>query len=1320
MAEVITLISYYAREKLYRHVQAVCNSSLKKRGDDPVLIFWKAFGLVNEGSVADAIRELENIQGKRDVQLAVTSALIAAHNKFARVERDAVAELQAQLPSHRNSASEKGLMTAGQFHLLNEEYDKAREYVKKVLESQPNYTPALVLLGWVELLCGKEAVVAKSTQHFDKALAAEHTKDIDALLGKAKYLEMRQQYASALDTLNQVIVLYEWFTPALMEKAKVLMMMGDWEQCYEVTSRVQQQDPYNIDALRLLSLYHLVREGRYSTAAGRLAELLQSLDRFEPKNHQLYYAIAYPMARVAGRDQGVLQQTITMIERCKTLQPDAALYCAELGHQLLMAGQVKQAVSAYKAAMKLDEACHAALNGLIKCQILDGQLADAEQQLEFLHEITDAKEGKVPELIYLAALLAWRRHVDQNTSVKLLSEAVETHFRSIKEMPIGLKYFAAMNPDFLVEVAKEYLQHCGTDPLDASDPPSPTLTKAIKLLELILRAVPGLLECHFLLARTKYIINDDEAAHRTVDNCLRLNPSHADAHMLMSQIELKADRPKAAAASLEQCLSHNFEVKDTAMYYLQKARIHQSLGEYSESLKVLQEAMALAKEAATPNGASLKTSKDKRQAAQAAAFKVSLYDKVSLYLELATTYVKLDQLDEAAKVYSNGMNEIRGTVEEVRLLIAHAQFMLKKGQIETAIGMLGGVTPDLPYYVKAQTVLAAIHLHQRNDKRMYIDCYRKMVESDPTVHTCCLLGDAFMKIQEPEQAIKAYQIALEQNPKDTNLPSKIGKAMIITHDYNKALSYYESAVKGDPTNSQLKYELAELYTKLRKFERAEKLLKDSLADGADPNDYTVTMKEVKIYLLMSKVSTGASDDQASVDALLKARELQNSVLQRIRGEQSDFVRQQKGVAANICYELGNNYNAHNQPDKALQYYNEALRNDESHEKSILALAKLHLARGELDACQNQCVISLRMDPSNEEAAMMLADLMFRKNEYEAAIFHFQGLLERKPNHYVALSRLIQLLRRAGKLSEVPKFLKMAESLSARAALEAGFHYCKGLYARYTNNPREALTEFYAARKDSEFGTRVLEHMIEIYINPDNEIQLDQVGGAGPEADKEFLKSVQSARDLLREIPPMSRTMKHQVLECYTQMVTKNKADVEAAIATLGNMIAADKNYVPALLALAEAHLIRKETPKARNHLKRVAKMPYNSDEAEEFERSWLLLADIFIQQAKYDLASELLKRCLAQNKSCAKAWEALGFIMEKEQSYRDASEHYEAAWRMENHSNAGTGFRLAFNYLKAKRYVEAIDVCHKVLAAQPDYPKIRKDILERARSCLRS
>jgi tetratricopeptide repeat protein 21B len=47
------------------------------------------------------------------------------------------------------------------------------------------------------------------------------------------------------------------------------------------------------------------------------------------------------------------------------------------------------------------------------------------------------------------------------------------------------------------------------------------------------------------------------------------------------------------------------------------------------------------------------------------------------------------------------------------------------------------------------------------------------------------------------------------------------------------------------------------------------------------------------------------------------------------------------------------------------------------------------------------------------------------------------------------------------------------------------------------------------------------------------------------------------------------------------------------------------------------------------------------------------------------------------------------------------------------------GYKLAFNYLKAKRFVEAIEVCHQVIKAFPDYPRIRKDILEKARQGLK-
>lgn len=40
----------------------------------------------------------------------------------------------------------------------------------------------------------------------------------------------------------------------------------------------------------------------------------------------------------------------------------------------------------------------------------------------------------------------------------------------------------------------------------------------------------------------------------------------------------------------------------------------------------------------------------------------------------------------------------------------------------------------------------------------------------------------------------------------------------------------------------------------------------------------------------------------------------------------------------------------------------------------------------------------------------------------------------------------------------------------------------------------------------------------------------------------------------------------------------------------------------------------------RNQLKQIQKIHYVADEADQYERAWLLLADIYIQSGKFDLA----------------------------------------------------------------------------------------------------
>ncbi|XP_053569759.1 tetratricopeptide repeat protein 21A [Bombina bombina] len=1303
-SHIMAAIIYYSHKKYFRHVQNLTREGLQKHSHDPVLLFFKTYGMLMEDRVQEAIRELDSIKDVPEVSLCCSMALIYAHRKSELVDHEVVTELENKVKTNRKTAGAKALYYAGMFLWLLGRNDKAKEYVDRMLKLSNMSKEGLVLKGWLDLTSGKDFSIKKSIKYFNEGV--QDSKELFGIIGKATLFMMTQNYSEALEVINQVIVSFPAFIPALILKMELFLAQQDWDQTLEIAQRILTKDVTNFDALQIQAIHSLTREGNVEKALHFVKDFISSLETIEPRNPKLHLQKVLVLCSVCGHNREVLDCVFQLMERSFRMAPTHVEFATEFGYQNLLRGNVTEAARWYLAAMKLDESCIEALTGTIWCQTLQGHLEEANQQLDFLHEV-EQSVGRSKEMCYAEAILASKSDKGQVVVTNLLKEAVGMHFAVMDGLPLGVEYFEKLSPNFLINIVKEYLAFCPKQPKAPGQQVPPLLHQIAAILSPIIAVAPALTEPLFYMAKTKYLAGDLEVAQGFLLRCIELAPTSADVHLLMAQVHLSQGNFTECSRSLETGVSYNFKVREHPMYYFIKAKILKNAGEVQEAIKNMKMIMSLPE-----------VKKGKSDI-------MTVSERASIYLELAELLRLNGEQHESTKVMQDALHEFSGTQEEVRVIVANADLAVSKGDVEMALNMLRNISPKQPYYIEVKEKMAHIYLTNRRDKNLYIGCLRELSEQLPGPQTSLLLGDAYMSIQEPEKALEVYDQAQRKNPQDAVLASRIGQALVKTHQYKKAINYYEASQKISGQDF-LCHDLANLLIKMKHYNKAEKVLQQAL-NHESVIDLMSMINDVKCLILLGKTYENYKNEEV-FDTLNKAYELQLRILKRVPLEQPEIMPAQKQVASAICVQLAEHFLYKKDYEKSLKYYKEATGFSETDIKVMLDLSRLYLIIDDLESCERQCDVLLQNEKFNEGAAMMMADIMFRKQNYETSIELFKRILEKAPDNFIVLRKLIDLLRRSGKLSDATAFFDMALAKSSRVALKPGYNYCKGLYHWYIGQPNEALKLFNKARKDSEWGQSVINNMVQICLNPDNELvggevfeSLDDDENMSGERRESEKLGIRTAEKLLKEYHPSTvQGQNHLImLQCHCLMATKDKVNVETALATFTEFATNEKENVPAILAVAQAYMILKQIPRARNQLKRLSKITWSLTDADDLEKSWLLLADVYIKSGKYDISTELLKRCLLYNKSCCKAYEYLGYIMEKEQSYKDAAENYQLAWKYSSQSNPSVGFRLAFNYLKDKKYVDAIDVCHKVLKDCPAYPIIRKEILEKAQACLK-
>lgn len=269
----------------------------------------------------------------------------------------------------------------------------------------------------------------------------------------------------------------------------------------------------------------------------------------------------------------------------------------------------------------------------------------------------------------------------------------------------------------------------------------------------------------------------------------------------------------------------------------------------------------------------------------------SATETATLYLLLAAAYSRGSRAPEAGKVIQDALVLFSGTAQEVRFIIADCGLSAAHGDVSSALARLRAIGSDSPGFLAARLAMADLYLHHRfglstrerkknrnsrlcpqnlfkefrltfysvrictrKDPEQYIACFEELATELPSARTQKMLGDALLGVYEPERAVKAFEaaaaLATERDIQSkaeggeyggvdgagvARLHCAIGKALAMTHDFEKTLSYYRRSLQTatEKTARALRKDYSVFCLKMGSLEEAEEVCHALLASNFD-------------------------------------------------------------------------------------------------------------------------------------------------------------------------------------------------------------------------------------------------------------------------------------------------------------------------------------------------------------------------------------------------------------------------------------------------------------------------------------------------------
>jgi len=476
-------------------------------------------------------------------------------------------------------------------------------------------------------------------------------------------------------------------------------------------------------------------------------------------------------------------------------------------------------------------------------------------------------------------------------------------------------------------------------------------------------------------------------------------------------------------------------------------------------------------------------------------------ESIASHLKLAQAYQKNGQFIEAARI----TDDIERTFSDAssiagKLALSKAEQALQTGDVSGAISVLENVKYSSGAALAAKKRLALIYLNDRRNEERFIEIHREVCQNRPgEFEPLVSLGDALIRVNRTEEGIKSYEAALRLRKSDISLQNKIGRAMVITHDYSGAVKYYRKSV-ATGESSALRIELANLLQKLGLKDQAIEVL----LEGTNSPDKGVSGRETeaRCFIELCKIKIDSGDRDEALQMLSKAKQITDQLLKK-KGQSEDGNESVKQIATEIHCMIGEIAKQNGDLDNSVKFYSKASTfnpNSNDANKARLSLANVYRLKGEHSHAQ--AVLSKLMTSElSSEASELNAALMCDSGNLNGAIQHYSRMVEKQPMKWEIVAKLIPLLRRSGSLKSVQTLIDTMDETVC-----AGRSFCLGLFDYFRLNTESAMHHLLASKRSPKWRIPSVHIMIKLCLG----LESDELN-----TDKD---AVNLAQQLLQELP----------------------------------------------------------------------------------------------------------------------------------------------------------------------------------------------------------